>query len=137
VPRRTRDSLWFGAASIALSVGIGAFGYSKAVGSFTPTTGIITSIDIGTFGGRTGGGSQRVIYRYTVAGEEYAGQSLAPSGGTAGASLRIGGTIPVYFATETPALSHAFSPPRPWMWVVGAALFATIGLVAIVAGWPH
>jgi hypothetical protein len=133
----SRDSLWFGLACIVLSLGIGAFGYTRATRAFVHTTGVITSTQIGSPGGRTATASQRVLYQYTVDGTEYTGQTLAPVRGISGAAIRVGATIPVYFERAWPYSSSAFSPPRPWLWIGGAATFTAFGLVVIIVGWTQ
>jgi hypothetical protein len=132
-----RDSLWFGLSVVVLSLGVGTFLYVRSTHSFARTEAVIMSTDIGSPGGRVTEGSQRVLYRYTVHGTEYDGQEPARIWGASAASFRVGASIPIYFETDSPAVSYLLSPPRPWAIIGGALLFTTFGLVTIISGWPH
>ncbi len=105
---------------------------------FVRTPGVITDTGPGVPAGESSADSIRVAYRYSVAGVEYAGTGIGRMWGVPGVpSRQIGGAIPVYYDNSSPSRSFPFSAPQPWAWLGGMIVFTGLGLVAIIAGWPH
>jgi hypothetical protein len=135
MPLRKRDSLWFGLSCTGLAGIIALCGYFLAPRSFIKTWGVITHT-ASVPGGKTPD-FQAVTYTYSVAGMDYTGHGTGRLYGVPESWRTVGDSVPVYYDRASPAASRPFGPPRPWGWIGGSVLFAAMGIIAIIAGWPH
>ena len=132
---RFSRSRMIGPAAIVVFLGcvIALFGYLRSSQPLSRTSGIITEST--ALSGMKSSMWRTVVYAYTVADQNYQGQSTVRNSLAHDASYQIGNSLPIFFVTSAPERSFAFSPPTALPWFLGSTLLVLLGGIIAYFAW--